>query len=231
MAEQAEDFLRRLDEIGTGAEDRLHPGIPQRLIVLRGDHAPGDDLDVGTSGIAQVLLLQYVEGLPRARVGWGRTDAVMLRRLGALHAALFAVFTHSPYMAAHQAAMLGRAVLRSLNDGTGPRFDVLMGHDTNVTALAAALRIALRAPGYATNDVPPGGALMLESLRDPRSGRSFVRVSYRTQPPGVLRGLGRTTNVTPLIVPGCGSRLCPAAQFAALLEQRLAPLVDAGAVD
>jgi len=51
------------------------------------------------------------------------------------------------------------------------RLSILVGHDTNVTALAAALRVDLKAPGYATNDVPPGGALLLERLRDAGSGR------------------------------------------------------------
>ncbi|WP_162875438.1 histidine-type phosphatase [Sphingomonas crusticola] len=178
------------------------------------------------SGIAQVLLLQYAEGLDLMQVGWGRVDAAALQRLGALHAALFAVFTHPPYMAAHQAAVLGREVLQSVTDPAGPRVDVLMGHDTNVTALAAALRIELRAPGYATDDVPPGGALIVERLRDPVSGKLFVRVYYRTQRPETLRKLGTAVTLRPLRIPGCGAILCPAPRFAALLRRQLAPLVD-----
>lgn len=57
-----------------------------------------------------------------------------------------------------------------------------MGHDTNVTALAAALDVDLSASGYATNDVPPGRAILIERLHDRRTGERFVRVSYRTQP-------------------------------------------------
>ena len=177
-----------------------------------------------TSGVAQVLLLEYVEGMPQAGVGWGRADEATLRRIGALHAALFSVFTHPPYMAAHQAALLGRHALGSLSDPHGHRLSILVGHDTNVTALAAALRVDLKAPGYATNDVPPGGALLLERLRDQRSGRSFVRVSYRTQAPATLRKLGAAITITPLRIPGCGGALCEADRFARLLQGRLAPL-------
>jgi 4-phytase/acid phosphatase len=101
-----------------------------------------------------------------------------------------------------------------------------MGHDTNVTALAAALQIDLRAPGYATNDVPPGGALVLETLRDTRSGERFVRAYYRTQSPQVLRHLGNSVTQTPLRIPGCGAQLCRSGRFAALLQNRLAPLVE-----
>lgn len=174
------------------------------------------------SGVAQVLLLQYLEGMPLARVGWGRADENVLRRIGALHAALFAVFTRPPYMAARQAAVLGGHVLDSLAAQDGARLELLMGHDTNVTALAAALRVSLNAPGYATNDVPPGGALLIERLRDGRSGRSFVRVSYRTQPPSALRALGSVTSLTPLRIPGCGAVLCAPETFARVLRSRLA---------
>lgn len=178
------------------------------------------------SGIAQVLLLQEVEGLPRESVGWGRADPATLKDVGALHAALFAVFTHPPYMAAHQAAVLGRDVLAALSSN-GPRLTVFMGHDTNVTALAAALRVDLEAPGYATNDVPPGGALLIERLRDARTRVRLVRVSYRTQSPKILRTLGQSASLKTLKVPGCAHRLCSAATFSRLLASRLAPLQTA----
>ena len=175
------------------------------------------------SGIAQVLLLQEVEGLPRKSVGWGRADAATLQQLGALHAALFAVFTRPPYMAAHQATILGREVLASLSPEGAP-LTVFMGHDTNVTALAAALRVDLKAPGYAVNDVPPGGALLIERLRDARTGVQLVRVSYRTQPPETLRMLGRSASLVKLKIPGCPQLLCPAETFSRLLTSRLAPV-------
>jgi 4-phytase/acid phosphatase len=178
------------------------------------------------SGIAQVLLLQEVEGLPRTSVGWGRVDPATLKQFGALHSALFAVFTRPPYMAAHQTAVLGRDVLASLSAG-GPRLTVLMGHDTNVTALAAALRLDLTAPGYATNDVPPGGALLFERLRDVPTGARFVRASYRTQSPATLRALGRSASLVALKIPGCAGPLCSAATFERLLASRLAPLQPA----
>ncbi|MDT8758086.1 histidine-type phosphatase [Sphingomonas psychrotolerans] len=198
----------------------LQPGEGGHDIILSGPIR-------ATSGVAQVLLLEYLEGMSRADVGWGRADAETLRRIGALHAALFTVFTRPTYMAAHQSAVLGREVLRSLGDA-GPRLTVLMGHDTNVTALAAALRVDLKAPGYAANDVPPGGALQIERLRDTRSGASFVRVSYRTQPPAGLRAGTQATSLVPLRIPGCGEILCAAETFRSLLQKRLAPLDGEG---
>jgi len=169
-----------------------------------------------------VLLLEYVEGMPLAGVGWGRIDRARLRRLGALHAALFAVYTRPSYMAAHQSAALGREVLATLDARTPHRFQILMGHDTNVTALAAALGVELEAPGYAANDVPPGGALLLERIKDQRSGRFFARVSYRTQSPYALRNLSSAMSIIPLRIAGCGQILCPINTFERLLKSRLA---------
>ncbi len=174
-----------------------------------------------TSGIAQVLLLQQAEGFPRAQVGWGRADAATLRRLGALHAALFDVFTRSPYIAAHQSAVLGRHMLAALADRDGPSLDLLVGHDTNVTALAATLGVDLVAPGYAPNDVAPGGAIVIERLRDRASGTRYVRLFYQAQPLPALRALSPQIALTPLTMRGC-TRLCRQATFDRILRARLA---------
>ena len=198
------------------------PALPPRVVAEADGHGITLDGAIrGTSGVAQVLLLQYLEGMPAASVGWGRADAATLQRLGALHAALFAVFTRPRYMAAHQASLLGRRIVDSL--ASGPRLQVLMGHDTNVTAVAAVLGVDLVAPGYATNDVPPGGALLFERVRDTRTGGRFIRVSYRTQAPGVLRAGGRAISVVPLVMAGCARPLCPTDRVVAAIEARIAP--------
>ncbi|WP_343617121.1 histidine-type phosphatase [Novosphingobium sp.] len=195
----------------------LAPSADGRDLVLTGPIR-------ATSGIAQVLLLEYAEGLSARDVGWGRVDAAGLRRLGELHAALFAVFTKPAYMAAHQSAVLGREVLRGLQEDSPYRLELLMGHDTNVTALAAALRVDLDAPGYAVNDVPPGGGLFFERVRNRRSGKIFVRVSYRTQSPDALRALTSGVSIKALPVLTCRTALCPIEVFQEAFEARLAAL-------
>jgi len=222
--------LARLDQV-LGCTSVERGCVPDSTPAVSAS-ADGHDLVLAgpiraASGIAQVLLLQEVEGLPRESIGWGRANPATIEQVGALHAALFAVYTHPPYMAAHQAAVLGREVLASLSS-TGPRLTVFMGHDTNVTALAAALRVDLKAPGYATNDVPPGGALLIERLRDASTGVRFMRVSYRTQSPETLRGLGQSASLVALKIPGCASPLCPATTFSRLLVSHLAALQTAG---
>ncbi|MFK3890594.1 histidine-type phosphatase [Sphingomonas sp. NPDC079357] len=212
--------LRLLDRVLACAQPTCSPGAPAAVRATADGR--GIELDGPirrTSGIAQVLLLEAAEGMPQP--GWGRATPDVLARIGRLHAALFDVFTRAPYMAAHQAGPLGRRVLASLTAPDGPALDLLVGHDTNVTALAAALGVDLVSPGYARNDTAPAGALVMEVLRD-SAGARFVRLSYRTQTPAELARLGRRVTTTPMTVPGC-TRLCPVDRFAALLDARLAP--------
>lgn len=212
--------LRLLDRVLGCAQPTCSPGARPALRASADGH--GIELDGPirrTSGIAQVLLLETAEGMPV--LGWGRVTPATLERLGRLHAALFDVFTRSPYMAAHQAGPLGRRVIASLTAPNGPALDLLVGHDTNVTALAAALRVDLVSPGYARNDTAPAGTLVLERLRDDR-GAAVVRLSYRTQTPAELGRLGSRVTTTPMTIPGC-AQLCPLDRFAALLSAHLAP--------
>lgn len=177
-----------------------------------------------TSGTAQVLLLQYAEGLDGPSGRWPAGTPAALARVGALHAALFDVFTRPPYMAARQAGPLVRLILDRFTRTEGPKVDLLVGHDTNVTALAAALGVTLRAPGYADGDVAPGGTLALALLRDGRGAR-FVRVDYRTQTPEALRRLRADQDVTRLIIPDCHdgpAQSCPIERFVTLLRARIA---------
>jgi len=219
------DGLRLLDRVLGCREARgCDPAGPARLAPSADGH--GIDLTgpIRTaSGTAQVLLLQYAEGLPPS-VGGLPVDATVLTRLGAMHAALFDVYSRSPYMAAHQSAAFGRHMIAALTARDDTKVDMLVGHDTNVTALAALLGFDLLAPGYAANDAAPGGAILLNRWHD-RSGKSFVTVTYRTQSPAQIRAHAGAVTVTPVQVRGCPlAAPCPLDRFVTLFGERLAPL-------
>lgn len=225
LAARHRDLVAALDRVlGCGEPRGCSPLPPSALR----PSADGRAIDLvgpirNVSGTAQVLLLQYAEGLPMDR-GWSRIDAATLRRLGALHAALFDVFSRPPYMAARQAGPLAQRIAQRFTARDAPAVELLVGHDTNVTALGAVLGVRVEAPGYATGDVAPGGALVLELLRA-RGGARFVRATYRTQSPTQLRRLARSGSVTPLAIPGCHDgpgRSCPLAGFLHLLRTRAA---------
>lgn len=202
LATRLQPALDELDQVlGCGDAKGCSPRRPSRVqpsengrgVVLSG---PVRD----ASGTAQVLLLQYAEGLSPDGLRWRAVKPDALKRLGALHAALFDVFTRPPYMTARQAGPLGRRVLEAL-DAPGSGIDVFVGHDTNVTALAAALGVVLDAPGYARGDVPPGGALVFVSLADGAGNRS-VSLYYQTQSPNRLRRLSSGVSRSEISMPG-----------------------------
>ena len=117
-------------------------------------------------------------------------------------------------MAAHQAGPDGDHMLRTLTAPTGPRLELLVGHDTKVTALAAALGV--------DHDAAPGGALVMARRRDARG--PYVTLSYRVQPLDAIREGTATVIDRPIAIPGCAKR-CPLDRFDKLLRANLAPVV------
>ena len=68
-ADQAQDLLRRLGDVGARPEDRLHPGVFQELIVLLRDHPAADHQDIPAP-----RRLQRLDQLRRQRLVPRRLD-------------------------------------------------------------------------------------------------------------------------------------------------------------
>lgn len=172
------------------------------------------------SGTAQVLMLQYLEGMPMAQVGWGRATPARLEALGAVHGALFDVYSRPPYMAAFQMAPTVDRISHDFSAADGPKIDVLIGHDTNVAALAAVLGVPIRAPGFATDDPSPGGGIAIALVRAP-DGSKAVRLWYRSQSATDMRAARDRTLWAPLRLKGCdegAEHRCPLPRFLERLE-------------
>ncbi|CBA17265.1 putative acid phosphatase protein [Xanthomonas albilineans GPE PC73] len=211
---QACDFVRM--------PSSLTPGRNGRSLAL---HGP---LDL-TSGTAEVFILQYTEGLPLDQVGWGRATPERLGMVSRLHALLFDIYARPQYMAARAGAPLAHRVLDTLGVADAPRLSVLVASDTHIAALSGLLDLHFHLPGYGRDDAPPGGALVLEQLRDLRSGQRYVRVRYQAQSLDQLRALTPLSLRAPpllqtLQLSGCNdpaTGLCPLPRFQALLKQAL----------
>jgi len=188
-----------------------------------------------TSGAAQVLMLEYVEGLPMDQVGWGRADPARLAQLSRLHALLFEVYSRPDYIAPRVAGVLGHRLLAAVEGQDGPepapRLSLFVGHDDNIAAVTALLGVHFQIPGYGQDDPPLGDALLFEVLKDRRSGQRYVRVLMQAQTPQQLRDLTPLDLAHPpallsLTPPGCiqpGTGLCRLADFSALMSRRLTP--------
>lgn len=160
------------------------------------------------STAAQILLLEYADGKPAADVGWGRASAQDVTDFGAFHALEFAILARPPYLAARNMAGLSPRIVGWLTDAAPAAAQIAMisGHDTNIANLAGLLGLHWRVPGIAADDPVPGGAILLERLRD-TAGNIFVRARYRAQSLEELRaGTARAPYRRIVPIAGCRAR-------------------------
>ncbi len=149
------------------------------------------------SGAAQVLMLEYLEGLPMDQVGWGRASLDQITQVSRLHALLFQVYSRPSYLAPRVARDLARRLMALIggdgDDDMGkrsrPALSIIVGHDDNIAAITALLGAHFQLPGYGYDDPPVGGALIFEVYRQPGRMERFVRVLYQAQTPDQLRNL------------------------------------------
>ncbi|WP_374569962.1 histidine-type phosphatase [Phenylobacterium sp.] len=184
-------------------------------------------LDFGPTA-AQTLMLEYVEGLPMAEVGWGRATRQDIEQLMGLHAMKGEVLQRPLYIAARGAGPLLKRMLEALN---GPaRLTVLVGHDTNISEMSGLLGFDWHVPSYPANTPPPGGAFGL-ALYEDAAGKRFVRAFYRSQTMDQMRDLTPLDARSPpffqwLTIDGCGAAdraaSCALETLERLAETRLA---------
>jgi 4-phytase / acid phosphatase len=173
------------------------------------------------SAAAEILLLEYADGMPTANVGWGRTTPAQMRDAARLHTEQYDLMQRTPYLARRMGSALlwkvAAAVTSTRALGYGPvdpavrdaKLVAYVGHDTNIWNLAGMLDVSWLQPGYQRNQTPPAGALMFE-VRETPDRKLKVYTSYVAQTPDQMRNatvLGPDAQParTPLRLPGCGS--------------------------
>lgn len=176
------------------------------------------------STAAQILLLEYGDGKPMAEVGWGRASARDVTALSAFHALEFRLLARPKHVAAANLAGIAPILREGLMGKAA--VTLVSGHDTNVANLGGLLDLHWQVPGIAQDDPAPGGAIVLERLRDAKGGL-YVRALYRAQTLEQIRSAAALGPDAPyravMPIPGCNARgiagLCTIAQF----EAKLAP--------
>lgn len=218
--------LTALDRILSGC-GRL-PSNPQRTSIFEIPTSlkPGSgDSPVAASGplvtastLAENLLLEYTQGMSDADTGWGCLDGATLRFVMQANIAAWNYEDRTPAIARIYASNLLDHIRRTMEQSVigkpvrgaigkpGDRLVILVGHDTNIVTLAGALGIDWIADGR-VDDSPPGGALVFELWRSPKSGL-FVRVAFMAQTLEQMRNTEPLTPANPpaeapIFVPAC----------------------------
>lgn len=181
--------------------------------------------------LAENLMLQYVQGMPLAQVGWGRADAAVIERIIVLHNASFAAEMHASdapvsrdgNLLAHVAATLATTAKQSSSlpslATSGERSVVLVGHDTDLAAQASLLQLNWHNPAQ-PDDYTPATALIWQLLE--RHGQYRVRMLV-VQPTLTALRAGNVQArhalvITTLHLPACDNQSdCPLSRFTRLV--------------
>lgn len=217
-----QEILERLDNVLCGAT-APGCGVAHTPTGLRNASKGREPVLVGAvadgATAAQVLTLEYLEGVPIAEVGWARVDAADLEYFGGLRTVGYQLIQRAPYIA----RAFGGPLLKAMLAETGrvssgrPRLTIFVGHDSNISAVAGLLDLHWKAEGFASDDPPPGGAIGFQRVRDAR-GRIFVRAIFRSASLQAIRNLSDVDDrdaVSVLPIAGCNPtpKLCPVAVF------------------
>lgn len=137
-----------------------------------------------TASLAEDLLLEYAEGMPRSDVGWGRAaSAADIAAVMPLHERAFELDFADTYRAAREGAPMARLILAALAGqtrpaapgfGPGTRLLALAGHNSNLALMGGLFGLAWTLPDQ-PDATAPATALAFELWKDRSTGARFVR--------------------------------------------------------
>jgi 4-phytase/acid phosphatase len=159
------------------------------------------------STASEIFLLEYANGLPCNKVGWGKVvfnspdcsgPGQLFPDMQEIHTAYFQEIQRAPYIAAIQSWQMLLEIILRLDEGRQSRppehkLIIFSGHDTIIANVAATLGLHWKLDDLPENDTPPAGALVFELYKDPRKGTYFVRARYVYQMLRQLRTKARLT--------------------------------------
>lgn len=198
-------------------------------------------LNIGAT-MAQVFLLEYLEGMPHDRRAWGQAkDRSDIVALSAIRLLKYRYMEGVPYIAQHGASNIARQITIALEQGAGianadsdqgpppAKLVLFVGSDTQIAELATLLGTGWTARDYLDDETPPGGGLSFELLHD-AAGKRYVRALFIAQTPDQIRNASGLDDGNPPIrtdvVPAfCRSVMvagaCPVEIFAAGLRGQI----------
>jgi 4-phytase/acid phosphatase len=194
---------------------------------------------------AENFLLQYVEGMPMQKVGWGRVSRAKLDDLMEMNTRYHDFMLRTPYYAQQAAGPLAEKIsgwLIAQAQGTnipfrigrpdvptsgGESFLYLSAHDANLTWLGGLLRMDWVVSDETLNATPPGSALVFElrcktgDRRSDQTDTCTVRVMFVAQTLDQIRELTSLTgaekpSMAPVYVPGCSG---PGPEYACTVKE------------
>ncbi|QHM75986.1 Glucose-1-phosphatase [Mixta theicola] len=147
-------------------------------------------LKVGNS-LVDAFTLQYYQGFPLEQVAWGEIKTPeQWQALSAIKNGYQDALFTAPEIAREVAAPLIdyiRSQLPEQNQASAPKVMLLVGHDSNVASLLAALEVKpYTLPGQ-YEKTPIGGQVVFERWHDAKANKDLVKIEYVYQTAEQLR--------------------------------------------
>ncbi len=176
------------------------------------------------NGMVDALLMEDYQNATGAPAGWGRLhDDAQWQALARVRNAYQDILFGTPEVASDVAAPLLSHIGAAFADPQTPKVSLLVGHDSNIGSVLAALGASDYALPGQREKTPIGSLLQFERWRG-QSGEARYRLVYvyptRTQ----LRDAVPLSDAQPpgrveLALPGCGEDGCSDVQFERLLHR------------
>ncbi|HEL3783817.1 TPA: bifunctional glucose-1-phosphatase/inositol phosphatase [Stenotrophomonas maltophilia] len=177
------------------------------------------------SGLVDALLMEHYQGSSTSREGWGRLNTEgQWQALAQIRNRYQDTLFGTPEVARDVAGPLLARVDALLEDPASPKVSLLVGHDSNIGSVLAALGISdYSLPGQ-YEKTPIGGLLQFERWRDRHSGEERIRLAYVYPTTAQLRDAVPLTEAqspgrVALPLPGCDRQGCSRAQFQQQLQR------------
>lgn len=189
------------------------------------------------TGAVDAFMLQYYEGYPLTDVAWGKvTTPAQWQRLQAIKNLYHETLFGSPVIASNAAAPLLSFISQAIEGENGKsanqqaaqqaRLAVLVGHDSNIASLLAALRTAEYSLPGQYERTPISGAVVFERWHDGNGNRDLLKIEYVYPTADQIRNSNaQTPQRVTLRLAGCpvdAQGFCPLANFRQLAGQQSA---------
>ena len=143
------------------------------------------------NALVDAFTLQYYQGFPADQVAWGKiTTPDQWKALSAIKNAYQDVLFTTPAVAHDVAAPLVDYIRSQLIDqdkSAAPSFTFMVGHDSNIASLLAALKVKpYQLPGQ-YEQTPIGGQLVFERWHDQQANKDLLKIEYVYQSTEQLR--------------------------------------------
>jgi len=176
------------------------------------------------NGMVDALLMEDYQNATGAPAGWGRLhDDAQWQALARVRNAYQDILFGTPEVASDVAAPLLSHIGAAFADPQTPKVSLLVGHDSNIGSVLAALGASDYALPGQREKTPIGSLLQFERWRG-QSGEARYRLVYVYLTRAQLRDAVPLSDAQPpgrveLALPGCGEDGCSDVQFERLLHR------------